>query len=111
MSKLDFLNRYLFQWFFIRVCRSVNTVKQVKKKTVHSASAMDMGGHSIAYVIDDYNLKVTRCWLIMYWVVPTSGYGNGFRHIGRKRFIRISKNRTTIEPHPPPDDYNCRCTI
>ena len=111
MTKLDFLNRYILQWFFIRLCRSENTERHIKRVRMAEASIVEGFGHSLAYHIEEAQLKVTRYWAIMAWVIPTSGYGNAFRYIGRCRFWRVSKRRITYVPELPPNDWNCRCTL
>lgn len=111
MSKLDFLNRFILQWFFIRLCRSEDRVKEIISMDIYEVSMMDSRTAAIGSRFDEWQYRITRWWCIMAWVVPTSGYGNAFRYIGRSRYWRVSRVTVTIEGPPPPEDFNCRSTV
>lgn len=57
MTLQDILNRFLFQWFFIRIVKGY-------RPWFHGSK-----------------------WGVMYWVVPTTGYGNVYRYVGCAKYL------------------------
>lgn len=99
-SKLDFLNRFILRWFFIRLCTGEDRIPIY--------TDVDLRLDPLPAVYE----QVTRAWYIMAWVVPTSGYGNAFRYIGPKWFWRVSRFTVSVERlMPPVNHWNCRCTL
>lgn len=60
MSKLEFLNKVILQWFFIRLCKHLKQDKE--------------GDYTITYA-----------YSIMYWVTPLSGWSSDYKSLGTIR--------------------------
>lgn len=66
MSKLEFVNRFFFQLFFVRLTR----------------------------VIENKDDEVKYQWYsIMFWVVPFTGWNTNFKFIGKRHLKQITKSR------------------
>jgi hypothetical protein len=85
MSKLDFLNRFFLQFFFIRLCRYSDKVIDKFEMTECSITAY---GHALS---GKYKYKTLTGFAIMYWVKPFSGYGRPYKYIGRPHYKDITK--------------------
>jgi hypothetical protein len=85
MSKLDFLNRFFLQFFFIRLCRYSDNV--VDKFEMTECSMTPLGFE----VTGKPHYKIVTGFSIMYWVKPFSGYGRPYKYIGRPHYKDITK--------------------
>lgn len=111
MTKLDFLNRFILQWFCIRLTRVTRRIQVITKATLYEGSMIDSRTAGLGMAFDEYHYEVTKWWAIQAWVVPTTSYVNAFRYLGKRHFWRISRVVKTIEGSPPPRYFNCRCTL
>lgn len=94
MITLDFLNKYFFQWFFVRLTKIVNTDKgRINKIDIESISVTENRAWSIS-ARGNIVYKTTSWYSLMYWVAPTTGWNGGFKYLNQSgRLLKITKER------------------
>lgn len=92
MSKLYFLNRFILQWFFIRLTR--NEKKIIEKFRLDECSQMTDGSYSLGFSHKPEDVKIQRWFSIQYWVIPGTGWGTDFRYLGgQAKHLDLNKSR------------------
>lgn len=87
MTKLEFVNKFFFQWFFVRLTKCQQKV--IEDFTLTEVSVMPGGDHSIG---GSAKTATYKWYAIQYWIIPTTGWGKPFRQIGYSRkFLNITK--------------------
>ncbi len=78
MTKLGFLNKFIIQFFFIRLTRHTQKVR-------------------IAYIdyarMKNYRTQTEQWYSIQYWVVPFTGWSNrnDFKYLNGQHFLPLTK--------------------
>lgn len=85
MTKLEFVNKVFFQWFFVRLTRCQQRVITEFKITEISIVP---GGYAPG---GDAKYKTEQWYSLQGWIVPITGWGNDFKFIGKRWFIKITK--------------------
>lgn len=89
MTKLEFVNKFIFQLFFVRLTRCRETKQEYKPLAHPQQLQANEDGYfwPLADVID-----VTYQWYsIMFWVVPFTGWNSKFKFIGKQQLKRVTK--------------------
>lgn len=87
---LYILNKFLFQWLFIRITMCTNIVYDKVKLT--GVSLMSNGEFSSQMKPYEHH---TETWIsIQYWIIPLTGWNTPFKSIGNnRRFKRITNKK------------------
>lgn len=92
MTKLYFINRFVLQWFFIRLTR--NEERVIKKIRLVEFSQMLDGSFSMWVDYDEKDVDVMEWFSIQYWVIPRTGWETDFKYLkGGPKFLDITKKR------------------
>lgn len=99
MTWLGFLNRYIFQWFFIRLTKHRKTIV---KETMDFSYIDQSLENDFGFIDKDEcitNLEYIQEWFsFQFFVKPLSGWGGKFKYLSDKPyFIRITKKRGSIK--------------
>lgn len=90
MTKLEFVNTFFFQWFFVRLTRCRKEI--IFEVQVKEVSLLPDGSHGIGF-----NKKKSR-YLQWYsfqgWIVPLTGWKKEGKILGKHWFRRITKKRS-----------------
>ena len=86
---LWFVNRWVFQFFCIRLTKNFNY--EVKSFDLEQVSLVPSGGMSIGGSIRDS--EVTSFWSIQYFVVPLTGWDNGqmLYLTNKPKYLKLTK--------------------
>lgn len=95
MSRLEFFNRSLFQWLFIRLTRCERNV--IDGFDITEVSQL-LNGYGIGGNVT--SSRIESWYSIQYWVVPLTGWSSDFRYLSKgPGFKRISKIRVKRFSH------------
>lgn len=89
MTLLGFFNKYIFQWFFIRLTKNIeNSIEEYK---ILSYDMMPDG--SIAS--RGCGKTITKYWYsIQYFVVPLTGWNNDYKYINNgPKYFKITRKK------------------
>lgn len=89
MTKLKFINKFILQWFFIRLTKCIKKVDKVDKYlSCTSCDTMRDGGVSAR----GFGKFTEYYWYsIQGFIVPTTGWNSDFKIIGKRFFIKLTK--------------------
>ena len=88
MTKLEFVNKFFFQWFFIRLTRcqqKIITDFKMFEGSIIGPGQFGVGGNC------KYSIK--QWYSIQGWIVPLTGWGGDFKFIGNGWMKSITKER------------------
>jgi hypothetical protein len=90
MSWLKFVNVFFCQWFFIRLAKC-----QEKRVVTFNVQSYDLTPDGISSR-GTGEVKVFQWYSLMFWVVPTTGWGNDYKYIGKKspRYLKLTKEKS-----------------
>lgn len=83
MSKLEFVNKFLFQLFFVRLTR----VKHANPTKSEIYRIIEFG---------ELTPPCEQWYSIMFWVIPFTGWNTDFKFIGKMNLKRITKRKNII---------------
>jgi len=86
MTKLYFVNRFILQFFFIRLTRHIEHI--IHNYEVIEISQVNGGGLSINGKAE---IKNQQWYSIQYFVIPFTGWTTDFRYINGKHFLPLTK--------------------
>lgn len=89
MTKLEFVNKFILQLFFVRLtrCREIKDVYT----PLNEISVIQPNADGYFWPISNFK-KVTSQWYsIMFWVVPFTGWNSKFKFIGKQQLKQITK--------------------
>lgn len=89
MSILEIVNRFCFQWFFIRLTRI--EYREITDFKLHEISILEDGSFGIGGKVNaDHRI---RYYAIQYFIRPLTGWKGSFKFIGKNspKFFRITK--------------------
>lgn len=87
MTKLEFANKAVFQWFFVRLTRCEQNI--IIDVVVDSCSILPGGSCGMAF--KKKGVKTKRHYAIQGWIVPLTGWSSAFKFIGKQWFIKVTK--------------------
>lgn len=88
MTKLKFLNKFILQWFFVRLTRVQEKIACVDK--IISYDIMPDGSLSARSI----GLTQTFQWYsLQYFVVPTTGWNTDFKYLGERKFFVLTSKK------------------
>lgn len=85
MTKLEFVNKFFFQWLFVRLTRCEQKV--ITDFNLQEISITPHGyapGGTVKY-------KTEQWYSIQGWIIPLTGWSNDFKFIRKQWFIKVTK--------------------
>lgn len=89
MTKLEFLNKFFFQWFFIRLTFCQTRI--ITEMKLSEISLLTDGNYGIGGQVKNYKIKYW--YSLQGWVLPLSGWEDDYRTIGKRWYLRVTKKR------------------
>lgn len=86
MTKLEFVNKFIFQLFFARLTRCQERI--IDKVDFYETSITPDGFGWGGNVRESH---IEQWYSIMFWVVPFTGWNSKFKFIGKQQLKRITK--------------------
>lgn len=87
ISYLGFFNRFLFQWFFIRLTKCKE--KRIENYNLDNFDLVSGGNMSSR---GTGQIKIYQWYSFQFWVLPLTEWKNNFKYLNENpKFIRISK--------------------
>jgi hypothetical protein len=90
MARLRFLNRFILQWFFIRL-----TICKEDIMDDYNVISFDLTPGGMASR-GTGNIKTYQWYSIQGWIVPTTGYESDFKYLNKSKkpfFFRLTKKK------------------
>lgn len=84
MTKLEIVNKFFFQWFFVRLARCEQSYSMQEVVKIDFFAPLST---------DEYKEYRFRWYSLMTFVVPLTGWGAKYKYLGKKRFYRITKKK------------------
>jgi len=85
MTKLEFVNKVVFQWFFVRLTRcQQKVITEFKMYEVSIAPGGYAPGGDVKY-------KIEQWYSIQGWIIPLTGWRKEFKFIGKNWFLKVTK--------------------
>ena len=91
MTKLKFVNKFIFQWFFIRLTRHIQT-KITDYNLVGFDVLLNNNGLS-SQGVGSLSKTSTEWFSIQGFIVPNTGWNTDYKRIGKTWFLRLTKKR------------------
>jgi len=85
MTKLEFINKVIFQWFFVRLTRCQQRI--ISEFNMYEVSITPNGyapGGNVQY-------KTEQWYSLQGWIVPLTGWNGDFKFIRKQWFIKLTK--------------------
>lgn len=89
MSKLEFVNKFFFQLFFVRLTRVIETKDEYEP--LHENAEIEQNDDGYFWPIANINEGRYQWYSLMFWVVPFTGWNSNFIFINKQQLKRITK--------------------
>lgn len=90
MTWLYILNKFILQFFFIRLTR--HTQRVITEADIYEVSMAGSRGYGIGGMVNKWHQE--QWFSIQCWVIPFSGWNRDYKYLGHgPKYYRLTKNK------------------